>query len=255
MKRIGIVILATNAYFVLGIRLMRRFMHHYKGDCEITFYFFSDQDPQEYLPEGFNYKFYPQTHTNWVEGTNSKFKNIVNIQYDLRSQTDYVYYFDADTNVIKDFTEEWFLGEMVSGEHYGNRSFLANGKGFDRNPRGKSYVPMSSSLPYTYRYGAFFGGATIPMILFCERLMKWQIIDKDKGYEPPVNDESYINAFFHFLPPTLTVPTEGFKFEISDKGGLGETRQVNLDISEIKESIKANRDKIFDLKFNKIIYV
>lgn len=254
MKKIGIVILATNAYFLLGLRFMRKFMYHYKGDCEITFYFFSDRDPKEYLPEGFNVKYYPQNHTNWVEGTNSKFKNIVNIQYDLRKE-DYVYYFDADTNVSKEFTEKWFLGSLVSGEHYGNRTFLANGKGFDRNPIGKSYIPINSPLPYTYRYGAFFGGAAIPVIQFCEKLMTWQIIDKDKGYEPPVNDESYINAFFHTITPALTVPSDKFEFLISDKGGLGDTRNMNLNITDLLQQVKDNKEKTFDIQFNKIIYV
>ena len=39
MNKIGIVILATNAYFVLGVRFIKKFMHHYKGDSKITFYF------------------------------------------------------------------------------------------------------------------------------------------------------------------------------------------------------------------------
>ena len=45
-KKVGIVILATNAYFVLGVNFMRKFSHHYKGDAKITFYFFSDTDPK-----------------------------------------------------------------------------------------------------------------------------------------------------------------------------------------------------------------
>ena len=40
-KRIGIVIIATNAYFVLGIRFIKKFMQHYKGNSEIKFYCFN----------------------------------------------------------------------------------------------------------------------------------------------------------------------------------------------------------------------
>ena len=40
MSKIGIVIIATNSYFVLGIRFIKKFMHHYKGSQKITFYFF-----------------------------------------------------------------------------------------------------------------------------------------------------------------------------------------------------------------------
>jgi hypothetical protein len=246
-NKIGIVILATNSYFVLGITFIKKFIHHYKGNMDIKFYFFSDTDPTEYLPEHYDFNFYEQHHKNWTDGTNSKFKNIVNIQYDLINECEYVYYFDADTSVSKDFNEDWFIGDLVGGEHYGNRNFLSDGKGFDRNPIGKSYVPIESNLPYTYRYGAFFGGKTHNIINFCETLRNYQIIDQDKGYEPPVNDESYINAYFHFNPPTYTVPSDEFMFDISHKGGIGETRNTKLDISDLKRQMLLHRNDVYNI--------
>jgi hypothetical protein len=254
MKRIGIVVLATNAYFILGLRFMKRFMHFYEGDCEIVFYFFSNEDPAHY----FNYekvKFYPQEHSNWRDGTNSKFKNIVNIQYDLKKEVDYVYYFDADTNIDKPFTEEWFLGDYVAGEHYGNRGWLANGEGFNRSPLGHDYVSKNSPFPYTYRYGAFFGGTVNKMLEMCDTLVKWQILDTNLGYEPPNNDEGYLNAYFHNNTPSYTVPTEKFDFLISDKGGFEEVvRFSNADISDIKRELLENKEKLFNLVHKKIIY-
>jgi len=254
-NRIGIVVLATNLYFILGLRFIRRFHHFYKGDGEIVFYFFSDEDPTPYVPEDMNVKFYHQSHSNWRDGTNSKFKNIVNIQYDLRREVDYVYYFDADTNVNQDFTEEWFLGELVSGEHYGNRSWLANGAGFNSCLGGHDYVSPMTGLPYTYRYGAFFGGRTQDMINLCDTLMKWQIIDSDKDYEPPNNDEGYLNAYFHYNSPTYTVPTEKFAFLISDKGGYEElVRFPEADVPHLKQELLANKDKLFNLVYRQIVY-
>jgi len=254
-KRIGIVVLATNAYFILGLRFIKRFVHFYQGDCEIVFYFFSDEDPSPYLPEYINVKYYNQSHSNWRDGTNSKFKNIINIQYDLRREVDYVFYFDADTNVDKPFTEEWFLGDYVAGEHYGNRDWLANGNGFNRIPGGKDYVSPHNTLPFTYRYGAFFGGTTERMIKLCDTLYKYQVIDQDKGYEPPNNDEGYLNAYFHFNSPTYTVPTEKFGFVISDKGGYEEdVRFPGKDISDVKKELLSNRYKIFDIRYKIISY-
>lgn len=252
MKRIGIVILATNAYFVLGVRFIKKFMHHYHGESSIKFYFFSDEDPSNYLPDNIDVAFFNQSHTDWVSATNSKFKNVVEIKEQLINEVDYVYYFDADTNVSRAFTEEWFLGDLVGGEHYGNRSFLSDGKGFDRNPIGHSYVPLDSPLPYTYHYGAFFGGTTQNTIKFCETLTQYQIEDQAKGYEPPVNDESYINAYFHFNPPTYSVPCEKFAFDISDKGGLGETRDTKLDVSSLKQEMLVYKNKPFDVHNNMI---
>lgn len=248
---IGIVILATNAYFVLGIRFIKKFIHHYKGDKQISFYFFSDTDPKPYLQDNIDVHFFETHHNNWVEGTNDKFKSILSLS---NCNSDYLYYFDADTNVSRDFTENWFLGDLVGGEHYGNRSWLKNGAGFDRNPQSKAYVPESSILPYTYHYGAFFGGKRDKVISFCSTLREWQLKDKKIPYEPGCNDESYINTYFHFNPP-YTVPCENFMFDISDKGGIGETRNINLDIQSFKNELIKEKDKTFDIKHNKIIYV
>lgn len=254
MKKIGIVILATNAYFVLGVRFVKRFNHYYKGERKVKVYFFSDQDPKDYVSEDIDVSYHYDKHDNWQDGTNSKFKNIVSTKDIIEKDCDYVYYFDADTNVHRDFTEEWFLGDLVGGEHYGNRDWLKDGAGFDRNPQSKAYVPLDSELPYTYHYGAFFGGKTDQLIDFCSTLIHYQIEDKKIGYEPGVNDESYINKYFHFNPPTYTVPCDKFAFAISDKGGIGETRYTTLDVQEIKDQILELKYELFDIQYNKVTH-
>jgi len=251
MSRIGIVVLATNAYFILGIRFIKKFMHHYKGNCHITFYFFSDENPHPYLPDNIDVEYHEVKHSSWLDATNDKFRNIIDLGE--TSDCDYLYYFDADTNVSKDFTEEWFLGDLVGGEHYGNRGWLANGAGFDKNPLSKAYVSPDTPFPCTYHYGAFFGGKIDKVLLFCVTLREWQLEDRKIPYEPGVNDESYINAYFHYNPP-ITVPCEKFAFDISDKGGLGETRNTKLDITNLKKQALEYKDKLFDIQYNKIIY-
>jgi hypothetical protein len=254
MKKIGIVILATNAYFVLGIRFIKRFNHFYKGNRGIKFYLFSDEDPKDYIPENIDLSYHYDKHDNWQDGTNSKFKNIVSIKDDIEKNCDYIYYFDADTNIHNNFTEDWFLGDLVGGEHYGNRDWLKGGAGFDRNPLSKAYVPLDSKLPYTYHYGAFFGGKTSLVLDFCDTLIDYQIEDKKIGYEPGVNDESYINKYFHFNLPTYTVPCDKFAFAISDKGGIGETRYTTLDVQEIKNKILELKNELFDIQYNKVTH-
>jgi len=132
---------------------------------------------------------------------------------------------------------------------------LSDGRGFDRNPIGHSYVPTDCPLPYTYYYGAFFGGEKSKVMLFCEKLLEWQKKDQEIGYEPPVNDESYINTYFHFNPPAKTVKTEEFAFVISDKGGIGETRKINLDIEDLKRQARENKDKLYNISNGKLIVI
>jgi len=249
MKKIGIIILATNAYFVLGVKFIRKFIQHYKGNSEITFYFFSDEDPKPFLTDNINVKFYPSTHSRWVDATNDKFRSIVSLE---DCDSDYLYYFDADTDISKSFTEDWFLGDLVGGEHYDNRTRLKGTAGFDNNPVSKAYIPADTNLPCTYYYGAFFGGKKDKVIEFCKTLVEWQKEDKKIPYEPCVNDESYINAYFHYNPP-ITVPCEQFAFDISHKGGIGETRNVKLDVTNIKKSMLMHKDAVYTISNGRVV--
>jgi hypothetical protein len=252
--KIGIIIVGTNAYFALALRFIKRFMHFYKGKAEIVFHLFTDTDPRPYLPDSINVIYHYTTHSNWVDATNSKFTNIISLEESYNDE-DFKFYFDSDTNIDKEFTEDWFLGELVGGQHYGDQSWMKERKSFDRNPLSKAYVPENTPLPQMYYYGAFFGGSKSNIFEFCKTLVFYQKEDKKISYEPGVNDESYINAYFHYNPPTYTVPTEKFEFLISDKGGFEEIVRISdVDISSIKKELLENKDKLFNLVHKKIVY-
>ena len=249
MKKIGIVVLATNAYFVLGVKFIKRFHHFHKDDNKLKFYFFSDTDPAKYIQDDIDLKFTYEKHDNWMEGTNSKFKNILSIK---NEDLDYIYYFDADTSCDRDIDTNTFLGEIVGGEHYGNRAWMKDNKPFDTNPASKACVPEDSIRERMYYYGAFFGGEKNKLLDLCLLLKDWQEEDRKIPYEPAWNDESYLNKYFHYNPP-LTITTENFLFLVSDKSGIGETRDPNLDTSKIKEELLKYKNKLINISSGKVI--
>lgn len=252
--RIAISLVATNSYFVLGIRFMKRFMHHYKGNAEIRFYLFTDTDPVPYLPEGFPVQWFPTMSKDWVEGTNSKFRNIYALRVYGSFTGDYIFQFDADTNITKDFDESWFVGLSVGGEHYGNRAHMATeGRPYDRNPKSQAYIPHNTPLPQMYYYGAFFGGSRDWMLAFAKEMIRYQELDKAIHYEPAVNDESFLNRYFHYYPPAKVVASQDFQFDISDKGGLENTRDPLKDVSTIRDILKAHPTRLFDIKNGQVI--
>jgi hypothetical protein len=232
---IGIVILATNAYFALGIRLIKRFARFYNGSNAITFYFFADQDPMDYVPARLDVIYIESHSRNWLDGTNSKFKNILSIGDRLKS--DYIFYLDADTGIIDDFDEHWFIGDLVGAQHFNDQNLMAEIKNFDRNPLSMAYVPLDTMLPQTYFHGAFFGGKSALVMDFCRALRSYQLVDAKIPYEPCVNDESYINKYFHFQPPARIINCEDFEFQPSCKGGLKIGRR-NIDLALVKEQLK-----------------
>jgi hypothetical protein len=251
--KIGIILIATNSYIVLAVRFIKRFVHFYKGDAEITFYIFTDEDPSIYLPDNINVVFIETHHKNWVEGTDSKFSSIISIEDKLLNE-DYVLYVDSDTNIDKDFNEDWFIGESVGGQHYGDQGhMLTQGRPFERNPRSMAYIPRDTKLTETYYYGAFFCFSSKKMIEFCKLMKSWQVADKQWGYEPGVNDESFLNKEFHFNPPEKVVLCRDFKFLISDKGGIGDPRHMDLDVEELKRGLKEAKDKLINIQHGKLI--
>jgi hypothetical protein len=247
--KIGIVVLGTNSYFILLVRFVKRFMHFYKGDKEIIFYLFTDTDPKDYLPDNIHYEYIHTTNKSWVDGTNLKFVSILKLE---DRDVDYLLFVDADTNIDKDFTEEWFLGESVAGQHYGDQGWMKDKKGFERNPRSKAYIPLDTPLPQTYVYGAFFSFEKNKMMEFCKLMRDWQLADREWGFEPGCNDESYIQKYFHYNPPSKLVLCKDFKFLISDKGGIGETRRMDLDTQHIREKALEWKDKLWNIQNGKI---
>jgi len=248
--KIGIIVLCTNGYFPLGIRFAKRFTQFYRGTAEIVFYLFTDCDPKPYLPEGFNFVWKELRNTNWVDGTNSKFTSILSLK---DTDCDYLAYFDADTNVSKDFGD-WFIGDLVGGQHYADQTYMKEEKPFDRNPNSCAYVPKDTKLPQTYYYGAFFSGKKDLFMWLCKKLKEWQDADRQIGYEPVWNDESFLNCHFHYIRP-ITIECKDFVFEVSDKGGIGETRDMSLNIEGLKKDLLLLKEKNLNIVNGKVIEV
>lgn len=245
---ISIVVVCTNSYSALGIRFINNFMRYYKGTKKIIFNIFTDIIISDYLNDYDSNKYLLDvTHfenSNWEDGTNSKFTNILSID----AYGEYIFYFDADTNILLDFDESWFIGNLVGGEHFINKDSLV--KNYDRNPLSRSYIAPDTTLPQTYYYGAFFGGRSDKVLAMCKTLYDNQISDKIIHYEPTVNDESYINNYFHFNSPRI-IKCEDFQFAVSDKGGISDTRHIH-NVNSILDEIKLVRFKHWGLINGKV---
>jgi hypothetical protein len=250
---IGIVLLATNVYFVLAIRFIKNFMFFYKGNSKITFYVFSDTDPSEYIQGDFDIVYFHRSNNNWLDGTNQKFECILSIKEKIKS--DYLFYFDADTDIRKDFNESWFIGDLVGNQHFGDQCWMAEEKHYDRNPESQAYIPLNTTNKQMYFHGALFGGTTEKCFSMSKELKLAQEIDKKINYEPRWNDESYINKYFHYNPPTRIVMANEYEFCVSDKGGLEDIRNSSLDISEHKNNLIKYRDSLIRIENGQVLPV
>ena len=236
---IGITILATNSYFVLGLRLVQNLNKYYKGKTKLKIYFFSDTNINEYITAD-NIEWIPRTHNSWVQATNSKFSNILEIE-----EPDYIIYMDADTNVENEFDDSLFLHYSIGAEHFTQQKPLP----YDRNLKSYAYIPLDTRLKQVYYQGAFFGGKKEFIHDFCKQCIKLQKLDKEiNNYEPVWNDESYLNNIFHYNAPKHTIKLKDFPFTISDKGGLQEiVRHTKIKLDDLKQFLLENKDKEFNI--------
>jgi hypothetical protein len=250
-QKIAIVVIATNAYFTLGVRLINRFHHFNKAD-DIEFHFFADVDPAEYLPDDVSYQYYPASHSDWVAGVNSKFLNILSLQ---DSQSDYLYYIDADTGIHEHFNMEPFFGSLMGSVHFMDQVFeSAADFPFDRYPESACFVPLDSPLPNIYYHGAIFGGRREKVMNFCREILLLQEKNQKIIHEPVWNDESHLNYYFHYNPPDNIFPFANFPFVISCKGGIENTRNPDLDLEHQKEGIRKNRNRLIDIRDGNAVF-
>ena len=245
MKTVAICVIGTNAYFVLALRFINRMFHLYRGKHRLKFYFFTERDPHPFLPDRCDISWLRRRHKSWVDATNSKFNSISSIN----EKHDYLFYFDADTN-INTTMNDWFIGELVSGEHWGHVGHPYNKLPFDKKGKGRCNIPFEEGRQYTYRYGAFFGGTFYNVQKLCSVCKNLQDLDHSEGYEAGVNDESYLNYYFH-NNANKTIKSRNMPLGISCKGGLDLGRRCDVAFTEIEQKIRTNKNKLFNILYGK----
>lgn len=252
MSKIGIVIIATNTYFPLGIRLIKQIEHYYKTNKEIEFYFFSDTEPFEYINEKTKIKFYEEYHKNWVEGVGSKFKNIIKTieeNFSDFKNDDYILFLDADTSINRIFYDSDFLEDIIACEHFGNETYMKDDKHFERNSNFQCHIPKNTKNEEIYVYGFVMGGVVPKFYEAMKKIKKMQDIDRSKNLEPRWNDESYWNHYIHYNKPKLLHKELDF-FNVSHKGGGLSTRSItkNREYYKTLEQLKKYKNKLIEIE-------
>jgi len=241
MSKLGVVVIATNAYFELGLRCVRTFSHFSTEPAH--FYFFADQDPGPYLSE--EHTWLKTDHENWTAATDSKFDSFL---HEAVGNEEYLWYFDADTKFHKEFTLN--LDGLVAVEHFLYGDSKPSEIPLERNPISQTYVEINESNKYFL--GAAYGGLTRNVKDFAILCKRWLDQDHSIGHEPRVNDESASCKFFNMYPPDYTYKFNDFyQFcGVSDKAGLEHTR--NGQRRDIDLSSLVGYDGLFTIKDSQI---
>lgn len=245
-KKTLIQITATNSYFLLGVRFINRFTHLYTGDWDVEFHFYSETDPSEYLDQSKYKTVFHYTETkDWHEADLSRIYSVLEMK---DKEFDYLYWFDADTNIDNKFGNSLLEANLMSVRHIS--------QWFEENKESGSYFEPKAGASWIIV--CIFGGKKEDVIKCCESTLPWIQKDKEIGYIPKFITEKYLNKYFNENPLDKVLEFHGHPFCLTDKGtrkeqlvGLGGYKPFQQlskeEVDFIHNSIKENKEKLWDI--------
>jgi hypothetical protein len=255
-KNVAIIVLGTNNYFPLAIKLIDRLNYFYKGDAKLTFHLVADRDPAEYLSSS-NVVFHHKMADTWDKSTVLKLDMCKEIatEYDY----DYIGCLDADSNIFRDFSAEEIFFETFVVEHRDNKDG-DNSKHYEKNPLSSAYVDPKDYQKIYYQT-CYFGGTRQKMLDMVEYAINLRTIDRENGIIATWTDEAYLQKYL-MAEPTLRVfnphSQEDFPIFIDDKGNgrdsfiTGKSYKPFQDFSP--EEYGQMMDKIASLKGKNLLW-
>jgi len=120
---------------------------------------------------------------------------------DILKDMDYIFEIDADMLFV-DYVGDEILGDLVAVRHPG--FVLSRIEDYEKNPFSAAYVPKG--MGQYYFAAGFFGGAHDNFIILLEQMSKTILADKARNYIAVWHDESHLNRYFAYHPPTIILP-------------------------------------------------
>jgi hypothetical protein len=215
-KNLAIIILATNSYFPLGIRLIHRLNHFYKGTSRLTFHFVSETNPEKHLNIE-NLIYHHRVANTWDEGTVLKLDMCKEIATNY--EYDYLGCLDADSNIFRDFTDEELFSEIFVVEHRNNKPGY-NEMHYELNKLSSAYVDPKD-YQEIYFQTCYFGGTREKMLDMVNFAIKLRSVDRGNNVIAKWTDEGYLQKYFMNNKPTKIFnphDQSDFPILIDDKG-------------------------------------
>lgn len=199
-KHVALLIMATGRYVAYAERLVRSAEKFFCTDCKKTYVIFTDaQRSEPTVSVGNNTVLYiAQQRLGWPHDTLMRtsvyLKNFK--QYD--SGVDYMFAVDADMLFVAPVGHEIFSDRVVV-KHPG---FLPGDRGsYETNPISAAFVRRHEGT--TYFAGGFYGGSHDEFFKTLVGMNKQIERDLAKNFIAVWHDESHLNRWFIYHPPTL----------------------------------------------------
>ena len=193
MKKIGLLIIATNKYVDFLQPLISSADEWFLKNQDVTYFIFSNRDVD--LKTDRKFVVTNVEHKEWPWMTLGRYKIFSNSS-DVLSDMDYLYYCDADMRFVGEVGDE-ILSDRVATKHPGY---------YDRRGTPETN-PLSLACVYNNEYmeyfaGGFNGGSSEEYLKMSKHISNNIDIDYSSGIIAVWHDESHMNRYFINNSPT-----------------------------------------------------
>ncbi len=197
MKKVGLLIVATNKYTSFLPALLESVDRYFLKDCDVSVNIFTDK-VEEVLQMGDYLSVHKIEHKPFPLATYHRFK-FFEQHKNYIPKSDYYFYIDADTIITSPITSE-ILGERVGTTHCG---YMGTRGTYETRP--ESVCCIADNEGTMYYGGGFWGFSSNEFWRFNTRAVEMIDIDERKGIMPVWHDESILNRYFVDNPPTVVL--------------------------------------------------
>jgi histo-blood group ABO system transferase len=194
MKKVGMLVIATNKYIQFLQPLISSADNFFLKDQEVTYFIFTNQDIE--IETNRSVVRIGVDHKEWPWMTLGRYRIFSNNSSEL-SKMDYLYYCDADMRFVGDIGDE-ILSDLVTTQHCG----YYNQRGTPET-NNISTACVFGHEQMQYFAGGFNGGSSKEYLKMSNDLSNNIDIDYSKGIIAVWHDESHLNRYMIDNKPSL----------------------------------------------------
>ncbi|KAJ3219068.1 hypothetical protein HDU67_002724 [Dinochytrium kinnereticum] len=152
----------------------------------------------------------PKVSKGWPYNTEERYNWMLETITQFPVHYDYIFWQDADLMYARPFCEE-IMGDLVGLIH----AWFYTGWGpYEARDNSTAQVVWNSErgMLYPYFHAQIFGGTPEEFVPLVQTCADWTKIDHAKGIQAHVDDESYLNAYYHNVKSPSVILDRSFDF-------------------------------------------
>lgn len=257
MSKVAALYICTGKYIAFWPEFYTSAEQYLLPGCEVHYFVFTDAAELQGEKENPRIHRCPQEAYSWPFATLRRFEIFLSREEELKT-FDYIFFFNANAQIMTSITPEMFLPRPERGEHllfvqhpafYTKPNYEFT---YDRNPRSKAFIPMGVGRYYVC--GGVNGGESGAFLKLCHTLDRRIRKDLDRDVIALWHDESHINRYilfrkdFRLLSPSYCWP-EGWNLPLPCRI-LIRSKTRYFDVQQLRKDAPATELSPWTVRWN-----